>query len=479
MRPSILIATAVSGVIVALAFLALMKQRAPDPGQGPPDPTVTGRQPAFHLDATPAQRRTILESAFPKIASERAVLLGAIKDDVALLLDDPEAVALVVTQWHVHKAEGRYAEAAFADLFRLVKNPAFVEPTATLLEAQKPEIRRKALQSAETQASPALGSRVLAIFREGATLPADEGVSLRRSALHAGFACKGDAWPALLDLAIGDEDSEIAIEALTFAADLDVPGLESHARELLTRAKDPRVRLYAAALLMRRGDLSASGAIISALDPKDPALAADAVHLVAKYRIAAARSKLVEIRPHTTGEIRRLFTLALLRLGDQDVLNEVMQAADVLGGEAEIDALRLLAAGGDENVTPILLHALGRGGLARAHAIAAGISTSAQPGFLPVIEKLVEAPVGHPAELFEAPKVGGKALIPKIAGLLHEATDPTAQVRYLAWLEQIGGPEARDVMIRERQRIPRLVDERLRLVDLEARRLGQATPAPH
>ena len=69
MRPALVLATATSGVLVALAYVALFKQPKRDDGGGPAPPTVTGRQAAFHLDATPAQRREILEATFPKIGT--------------------------------------------------------------------------------------------------------------------------------------------------------------------------------------------------------------------------------------------------------------------------------------------------------------------------------------------------------------------------------------------------------------------------
>jgi hypothetical protein len=267
------------------------------------------------------------------------------------------------------------------------------------------------------------------------------------------------------------------VRALTIATDLEVPGIDVAAREALRATQaDPRVRLNAAALLTRLGDRSAVEPLIAALNPDAPAPMAEALHLVAKHRIAAAADKLRQVRPKTGGELGRLVTLALLRLGDQAVLEEVMRDADDAGSERELDALRLLAASGDANTSPVLLHALARGGAPRAQSIASGITSSGEPAFLPVILKLIEAPVGHPAELDEAPRVGGAPVVPRLAELLHEATDPVMQARYLAWLAQIGGVEARNVMLRERNRIPRLVDEQIRLVDLEARRLGVAAP---
>ena len=160
-------------------------------------PTATGRQPAFHLDATPAQRREILEATFPKIASDRAEQLGALKDDVALLLDDPEAVRFILDAVAPPQDEGRYAQAAFADLFQLVKNPEFVQPTADLLDSTQAEIRAKALQAAATQASPALGSRILAIYR---AMRAEEGGGKsypKHLAMSAAIACRGDSFAAL------------------------------------------------------------------------------------------------------------------------------------------------------------------------------------------------------------------------------------------------------------------------------------------
>ena len=96
-----------------------------------------------------------------------------------------------------------------------MKKPEFVEPTGDLLDSSKPEIRRKALQSAETQASPALGPRILAIFRAAKRRErAEQGRSLRIEALSAGLACRGDAFPALLAQAMRDPSPEVAVRAL-------------------------------------------------------------------------------------------------------------------------------------------------------------------------------------------------------------------------------------------------------------------------
>lgn len=476
MRPSLILATVVSGVIVALAYVALFKQRPTPPDDTPAGPTITGRPPAFHLDATPEDKRAIFEAAFPKIASERAERLGGLKDDLALLLDEPWAVQKLIEYWHLHRTEGRYAEAAFADMFRLVKQPEFVGPTGDLLDSSKPEIRRKALQSAETQASPVLGPRILAIFRAAKDEKEQSKGPLRMEALRAAWACRGDAFPALLAEAMRDPSPEVAVRALSIAADLDVPGLDVQAREALRDQTDPRVRLNAAALLLKQGDSSAAAPIIAALDPRAPGPMAEALHLIAKYKIAAAADKLREVQPQTPGELGRLVTLARLRLGDQAAWDDTLRDADAAGSDRELDALRMLAASGDPNASPILLLALDRGGVARAQSIAAGITTSGEAGFLPVIKKLIEQPVSHPAELDEAPRVGGPALVPRLSELLHAAEDPATQARYLAWLAQIGGPEARKAMLNERNRIRRLVGEQIRLVDLEARRLGVPSP---
>jgi hypothetical protein len=475
-RPSILIATAISGAIVALAVVYLLKSPTTPEDQGPPPKTPTLRSPAFHLDATPDQRRAILESAFSKVASDRAERLGALKDDIALLLDDPAAVQYILNQWHLRRGEGKYADAAFADLFTLVKRPEFVDPTAELLASDFPEIRAKALQAAMTQKSPRLGPRILAIYRGAAGDPSDKKTSLRLEALHAGFACGGDALAPLLSEAFQDPSPGVAVEALTIATDADVPGTEAAARRLLETSKDRRVRVHAATVLLRRGSVSAADEIVAALDPQDQAVAAEAAHLVAKHRIEAAAGRLRELLPKTSGELKRVFALALLRLGDRATWDETIAAADAAGSEGELEALQLLGASGSADAAPILLHAIDRGGDARIRAIAAGIATSQDPGLKPVVFKLVEQPMQHPAELDDAPKVGGEDLVPRLAQLLHEATEPAAQARYLAWLSLIGGKQARDAMLRERNRIQRLVDERLRLVDLEARRLGVEAP---
>jgi hypothetical protein len=476
MRPALIIATALSGVVVAVGFIMLMRNSGVVKAPSEPESTATGRPPAFYLDATPEERRQILHATFPRIASDPAGRLGALKDDVALLLDDPENVRWILGQWHAFGRDDRYAAGAFADIFRLVKNPAFVEPTAALLDSPRSEIRFKALQAAQTQASPALGPRILGLFRNVGPGPPERTSMFKIEAFSAAYACRGDSWPALLDEAVRDPDVEIAVRALTVATDLDVEGLEARAKSAMQQDKTGRVRIHAAALLMRRGDLSAVDEILRALDPQNPALAAEALRLVAKHRIAAAVPRLRELRPKTTGELHRLFTLAMVRAGDSEVMGELLHAVDSAEGQEELDALQILAATGDENVAPVLLHALGRGGSARARSIAVGISSAGKTPSLALLEKLVETPIGHPAELEEAPKAGGKALIPKLASLLRAATDPSAQARYMAWLAMIGGTEARDVILRERDRVKRLADEQLRLIDLEARKLGQEAP---
>jgi hypothetical protein len=475
-RPAILIATAVAGVLVALGVVAMLRPSKTTTDGAPPDDTPTGRPPAFHLDATPEQKRTILETSFQKIASDRPERLGTLKDDIALLLDDPEAVRFIVSQWHLRRNEGRYADAAFADVFRLVKNPEFVEPTGELLVSTLPGIRGKGLQAAETQASPKLGPKILAIYRSVAPDTGDAKVQIKLDSLRAAFACKGDSLNALLLEAFQDGSPEVAVQALDIATDLDTPLADVAARRVLASSKDRRVRLHAAALLAKRGDLSAQDEIIAALDPNDQGLASEAAHIVAKQKLAAAAARLREVRPKASGELQRLFLLALLRTGDPDAMQEMILAADTPGGPKEIEGLQLLAASGDVNAAPILLHGIDRGGIDRIHAIANGISTSQEPGLLPVIEKLIEQPVGHPAELGDAPRVGGKALIPRLSKLLSEATEPAAQVRFLAWIAAIGGPEARNAILNERKRIPRFVDEQIRLIDLEARRLGAEAP---
>lgn len=474
MRPSIFIATAVSGIIVALGVIALLKT-PPEVSRAslPPTPTNTGRPPAFHLEATPEQRSLILASAFQNIAGDRPERLGTLKDDIALLLDDPAAVGYVIDQWHRRRNEGRYADAAFADLFRLVKRPEFVDPTAALLQSDLPEIRAKGLLAAQTQASPRLGPLVLEIYRDAA-LDGDRRVAVKLDALRAALASGGDSLGAIVLEAFADQSEEVAVQALTFAADTKLDGAPLAARRVLETTKSRRVSLHAAAVLMRFGDSAGTNEVLAALNPADPALASDAAHLVSKYRVTAALPALLALRPKATGEIKRLFTLALLRLGDQATWDDVLAAADGSGGDGELEALQLLAASGNVDATPILLVAIDRGGPARIRAIAGGIATAGEPAMLPVVQRLIEQNVGHPAELDEAPRVGGEAIVPRLGELLGAAIEPAAILRYLSWLGQIGGKAARDVMLRERERIPHYVDQQLRLVDLESRRTGIA-----
>ncbi len=472
MRPYTLLGIVLIGALLAFAVHHFLG-RAPAPaGTQLPDLTITGRPPAFHLDVTPTQARVLAERCFYAIASDRPERLGGTKDDLALLLDRDEIVEFILAEWHVRRNEGKYADAAFADIFTLVRNRKFVEPTRELLQSSEPLVATKAVEAAMTQRDPSLVGMLLPILARLQSENTAEIIARRVKLLQAAAACGGDGLVACVQLGLRDPASAVVVAAAGMIAAQKIDGLDADLRILMQSASDLHVRAQVAATLLQRGDLAARRIVIEGLDPRNPDVAAESAHLITKYRLMEAMDSLTRYATKTEGELRRVFELALVRLGDRTIRAQLMRSAESAGDPHELDSLQILAASGDPEVVPILERGVERGGSPRWRAIAAGIATGRDECMIPVIKKLVEQPIIYPADFGECAGVGGDAIVPRLAELLHAATEPTVQIRYITWLGESGMPSARDVLLKERSRIPRLVDERLRLIDLDRRRRG-------
>jgi hypothetical protein len=470
MRPVVLVSVVVAAVLAAwIASVALRGGATPPPVPEPSDVTATGRAAAAYLEWSPAERLRIARLNLSRMVGDLPERLGALKEEIALVCDDPAVTALVAESFPEARGKGDYALAAYADLFALVRHSAFVPLTAELLVSDRRLLRAKGVQAAVVQRHPDLGGPLLRAYELALGEDLAATVNTRATAVLAAGRTGGPAAAALLQQAFRDPAEEVRVGALELAGELALPSLDAALSGVLRDPPGPREMIRAAAALAPR-DPAARARLFAALDPRDPGLSHEATVLVVKLRPAGAADALRAFVGAAQGEARRGMRTALIRLGDE--AERARTRADATGGALELEALGLLAHGGDEGAIGILTAAIDRGGPPRLGVVARGLSESGVKELLPVAERLLRVEARHPAELGEFAVAFGDALLPALEREFA-AAETIERARYLAaTLLGVGTPGAREILLRQRARYARAVEPALRLLDLGLRSRG-------
>ena len=474
MRPGVLVLVLVAAVGAAwFASEALRQGPTPPLVEEGADLTPTGRASAAHLDLSPAEKLVLARNNLSRMAGDLPERLGPLKEELALLCDSPEVVRLIADSYPSAKSVGSYAVGAYADLFALVRHPLFVGPVAEMLRSEERLLRAKGVQAAVVQRSPELGGAMLKAYELALADDLSVTSNTRATAVLAAARTGGPEAAALLQSAFRDPSEDIRCGALDVAGELALPSLDAALRGVLRDPPGPREALRAAAALCHR-DPAARAKLLASLDPRDRGLSHEAVSLVVKLKPPGAVDALRGFVATAEGEAKRGMRTALIWFGDPTERNQARADASTVDGPQELEALGLLAHGGDEDAIDILLAGLLRGGPQRIGVIGKGLAESGDPALLKVAERLLEARVRHPAEVGEFAVRFGDALVPKAVAELKSATDPE-RARYLtATLMGIGTPLARAALLAERPTRRRLVDPALRILDLALRSRGDS-----
>ena len=436
--------------------------------------TATGRTPAFYLSTTPDERLRIASQNLGKITSGRAEVLGDLKDEIALLADDPKVIDLILESWADRAAISRQEASGFADLFLRIRHPQFVEPTQRLFRHAEHFVRHKGIWAASTQAHPSLTPFLSEMYDDLLAIDPNKGENIRREVLLAAARCGGEHLPILLAKALKDPRPLVRAGALELMQEHKLSVLEGRAEPLLSD-DEPAVRFYAGFALAAIGNKAGFRTLEQFLEPLDPQINRFAHNAVRELHSRDFIPALLRLKDKGSEEARSSCLLALaafrhpetleslrvrMKDGDASAVDRVI-AVEGLGlalEDQDLELLRDIA----QNGSPLELTALAR---------SLGNSDRMPP--IELVNELLESEdliLTH--QMGSLPKRLGDQLTPTCERLLRDCNDVNRAIQYISCLVAIDTDAAWEVLMSQRHRWGKLIEESVRLRDLERRKEG-------
>lgn len=472
-RLSIVLATA--ALAVGLAVVAVKVVDQPVAGAGdpePPTPTATGRTPAFHLRLTPEQRLKVARQCLDSITSAQAKALGTVKDDLALLADDPKVVAMVLEDFAQRLAISRFEAAAFGDIFALVKNPDFAEAGLKLVDHEEFSVRHKIIAIAATQHDPRYVAGLDSLFADIVKRKPGEGMRTLELILHAARVCGGDHLPVLLARALRCEIPQIRDVAGAIIREDEMKRLAPRLEPLL-EDEMPQARLQAAWGLASFGHPTAADVLLKEFDPREPAAASFVLEAVRDLDLKRAIPVIKEHLEDADPELRAGMLLTLAFLDDAATLADLKAWAydDDASVPDRMVGLMGLAALGNAEDDVRLCEVVKNGGPHEAQNIAIGLSFREGTPDSALVRALIASDHFDHTAMLSAwlPRVDA-SIVPWLLQRLVASKEVNDRLFHIGCLGLIGTAEAREAILSRWKQDPRLVEERIRLLDLNARK---------
>lgn len=470
-RLPLVIATAVAAIVLAIVAVKVTSGSAPE--EPPPRRTETGRTPSFHLHLARAERLRLARKCLDGISSAQAKALGAVKDDLALLADDPAVIRMILEDWEQRSRISKFEAAAFGDVFARIRHEDFVAPAVTLLDHEEFQVRHKAIEVAATQCDPRFVPGLDRLFAEITAKKPGEGMRTLDRIVSAARACGGDHLPVLLARALENPLPHVRDVAAAIIREDRMRGMRDRLIPLL-QDQEPQARLQAAWGLASFGDDRFVSEIIKGLDPREPVLSAFCMEAARDLDLRAAIPTIKRHLLVARAELKTGMLLTLAVMGDSDTLTRLRTWAN--DPEARVPdrivGLMALAAVGEEQDLSLLRKVASDGPAIEVQNIAVGLTFREGPPDVELARRILSC--GHfahpgPAQVGEWLPRLGEALVPWLAQRLDDGGDP---IFLIASLDLTGAESARTEILRRRSKHPRLVEERIRLIDLARRRRG-------
>ncbi|MAG56894.1 MAG: hypothetical protein CMJ83_11425 [Planctomycetes bacterium] len=481
--PRLPIVLLIAAVAIALGVVAA-RTIVPDVVDGGPlgrrygraQPTNTGRTPAFHLFLAPEKRPSVARECLDGITSAQAAQLGTLKDDLALLAIYPVVHRMIVKDYEERIQVSRYEAMGFGDLFTRIKHADFPARVQRLFGHEEFSVRRKAMEAAQTQADPTLTPHLDRLFVEITSAKPGQGLKTLELILYAGQACGGDHLPVLVARALDSKDSPMRAIASAIAREKELTGLGPRLRPLLDD-EFPSVRVQAAWTLAKFGDPTARQRLAGMLDPKDKGLAVLALDAVRDCGMKDCVPILEGYLPDADEDLRTPMLLTMLVIGDRKTEDRLRSDANserapmvdgviglmglaALGRPGDVATLRRLAVEGTPN---------------EASNISAGMDFCEAAPDQELARALIKGGlIVHPGMMGSwLPRIGDP-IVPFLADQLDE-TDVVNRATFLiACLGLVGTDHAREAILDRHERWPNLVEQQVRLLDLDRIKRGVA-----
>lgn len=469
----IVLATAVAAIVLA-AVAVNMEFGSTESVPMTPRITATGRTPAFHLQLDPGERLRAARKCLDRITSAQAKALGAVKDDLALLADDPAVIRMILEDWQQRSHISKFEAAAFGDLFARIRHDEFVEPAVTLLAHEEFQVRHKAIEVAATQRDPRFVPGLDRLFAEISKERPGEGMRTLDRIISAARVCGGDHLPVLLARALGNQLPHVRDVAAAIIREDRMQGMRQRVIPLL-KDKEPQARLQAAWGLASFGDRRAVSDLVDGLDPRNPTLSAFCMEAARDLKLQDA---IPAIKRHiliANADLKSGMWLTLAVMGDSDTRARMRAWAndpDARVPDRIVGLMALAAMGEDQDLA--LLRKIARDGTPiEVQNLAVGLTFKEGAPDIEIARSiLASGHFAHPggARVAEWLPRLGDSLVPWLAQRLDDGGDP---VFLIASLDLTRASTSRMELLRRRDRYPRLIEERIRLMDLAVRREGE------
>lgn len=478
-------------VLAAVAIALVLRSVVGSPEEGTGDGvrgspanwaprTPTGRIPNFHLELSAEDRLAEARRCLDVLTTEQAEVLGAVKDDLALLCHWPDVRRMVLEDFESRARLNRYEGTAFASIFHLVRSPDFVEPVQRLFGHAESTVRQSALTAAATQKAPELVRSVLDYYRAFEAQFPGQGMMTRLTILDIAVSSGGDLVPAVIAAMLEDSDQLVRTKAADIAGRRGYRSLAGNIlRSTLEVGEDQRAVMMAA--LARLGDQAGRTAVIEGLDPRVPAVASECLEVVRDLKLTEALDALVRHVQNAEPDLGPLYALAIAAAGGEETIagwgREAADSRPYLwhlcarayrGTDDDLRFLRALVA---DDPTREQVSSIAFGMQYRE----AGPDEQLVRGMFEA--QVLERAIDYGVWVTNLPD----AIMPLLEKGLANARDP---VETQLWMELLAAPMSaagRTALLEQRGRAPsghsdprlhrRLVEERVRVLDLTSMRM--------
>lgn len=470
---NLVILVLVAAVALGALTVFFIGKSDPDKPIGSPALKVaSGTAPAFHVFGSQDEKEAAIAGGLRKLTSGKAVELGALKDDMALLSTEPSMQQRILEAFHQRSHLTTYEASGFLDIFAKVKNPRFVEPTSKLLMHEDWAVQRSAIPAAATQAHESLTPALLTVYRKMVSEFKNEGEQTRAEVIAAAQACGGPTLGALLDQAMSDPSALVVEVAVSAAQARNLKALAPRIRELLKHDVGA-ISLRSAWALGSFGDPEGKTRVLDFLDLSRPPEFLAALDAVCALGIADARPKLKALLQTAPLDYRLPLIVALCVLKDPETTKELEAQRDSEDRSKLEESLAGLGATADPKYLPFIRRCARTGQRPELLAILRGMAAHESPPDVESLGIILAAPgMSHPDFAESVIVRAGDALVPKIVALLDTTENESRAAYAVSCLSLIGTELARESLITAHKRWPGVVEQGLRLLDLNRRKRG-------
>jgi hypothetical protein len=210
-------------------------------------------------------------------------------------------------------------------------------------------------------------------------------------------------------------------------------------------------------------------------DAREERLSQMILSIIRQEQFKGVKSKLEEFESKSTGQLQSDVRVTRAALHDKDVLQEMRAVLDNPGAAQveRVEALVGLSAAMEAEDLQRLRERLKKGATEEVHAVAHGLSLTRSDPPVELVSLLLQGQViKQSVALGDLPTRLGNKLLPTISEELKAAREDNRVMLLLGCIGLIGTEEARVEILKHQDRFATLVEQQVRLMDLDTLREG-------